>query len=312
MSREGNRRLTSLRAGASLRSTSAVGSASTVRSPIREYVRSVWQARDLLSQLTLRDIRIRYKQAVMGFAWAILMPMLIIGAGTLVRFAMAYVGQAEIDARVVQGMAVKAFPWAFFVGAVGFATGSLTGSIELVTKVSFPRVVLPLSATLAQAFDTAIGVGTAALLLPLLGWRPELSVGWVPLLALVALLLTAGIALVLACANLFFRDVKYLVQVGLTFGIFLTPVFFEPQMFGGLGSQLMMLNPLAPILEGLRLCVVEGHDLAETLWVVGQRGETVLVWTPWYLVYSSLWAVLAALASVLLFVHLEHLFAEYV
>jgi ABC-type polysaccharide/polyol phosphate export permease len=283
-----------------------------VRSPIREYVRSVWQARDLLSQLTLRDIRIRYKQAVMGFAWAILMPMLIIGAGTLVRFAMAYVGQAEIDARVVLGMAIKAFPWAFFVGAVGFATSSLTGSIELVTKVSFPRLVLPLSATLAQAFDTAIGVGTAALLLPLLGWRPELSVAWVPLLALVAFLLTAGIALVLACANLFFRDVKYLVQVGLTFGIFLTPVFFEPQMFGGLGSQLMMLNPLAPILEGLRLCVVEGHDLAEMLWVVGQRGETVLVWTPWYLVYSSLWAVLAALASILLFVHLEHLFAEYV
>jgi ABC-type polysaccharide/polyol phosphate export permease len=272
----------------------------------------VWQARDLLTQLTLRDVRIRYKQAVMGFAWAILMPMLIVGAGALVRFAMAYVGQAEIDARVISGMAIKAFPWAFFVGAVGFATSSLTGSIELVTKVSFPRLVLPLSATLAQAFDTGIGVGTAALLLPLLGWRPELSVAWAPLLALVAFLLTAGIAIALSCANLFFRDVKYLVQVGLTFGIFLTPVFIEPQMFGGLGSQLMMLNPLAPILEGLRLCVIEGHDLMETLWVVGQRGEPVLVWTPWYLVYSSLWAVLSALASVLLFVHLEHLFAEHV
>ena len=69
----------------------------------------------------------------MGFAWAILMPMLIIGAGVRVRFAMAYVGQAEIDARVISGMAIKACPWAFFVGAVGFATSSLTGSLELVT-----------------------------------------------------------------------------------------------------------------------------------------------------------------------------------
>jgi ABC-type polysaccharide/polyol phosphate export permease len=284
----------------------------TVFGDLRESIADIRSHGELLAQLTSRDIKLRYKQAVMGFAWAILMPMLIVGAGALVRFAMAYVGQAEIDARVISGMAIKAFPWAFFVGAVGFATSSLTGSIELVTKVSFPRLVLPLSATLAQAFDTGIGVGTAALLLPLLGWRPELSVAWAPLLALVAFLLTAGIAIALSCANLFFRDVKYLVQVGLTFGIFLTPVFIEPQMFGGLGSQLMMLNPLAPILEGLRLCVIEGHDLMETLWVVGQRGEPVLVWTPWYLVYSSLWAVLAALASVLLFVHLEHLFAEHV
>ena len=74
--------------------------------------------------------------------------------------------------------------------------------------------------------------------------------------------LTAGLALLVSCANLFYRDVKYVVQVLLTFGIFFTPVFFEPEMFGALGARVMMVNPLAPLMEGLRLSVVHGSQPA--------------------------------------------------
>jgi ABC-type polysaccharide/polyol phosphate export permease len=274
-------------------------------------VREIWRYRELLYQLTLRDIRIRYKQAVMGFAWAVLMPGLIVLAGTLVRFAMAYVGGGTVETGEIAGMAVKALPWAFFVGAIGFATTSLTGNLPLVSKIYFPREVLPLSATLAQVFDSTIGALTLAVALPFLGVQYGPTALWAPFLGLLIVAFTAGISLFLGCANLFFRDVKYIVQVLLTFGIFFTPVFFEPRMFGPLGARIMMLNPLAPLLEGLRLCIVDTHNLAIPLVESTAKG-VVLVWTPWYLVYAAAWALLGSLGGALLFHRSEAVFAEYV
>ncbi|MDH4317069.1 MAG: hypothetical protein OEV64_01645, partial [Desulfobulbaceae bacterium] len=88
-------------------------------------VRELVEYRELLYQITLRDIRIRYKQAVMGLGWAVLMPILIILSGCIVRFAMAYLGGSNIKLMELAGITVKALPWAFFVGAVGFANTSL-------------------------------------------------------------------------------------------------------------------------------------------------------------------------------------------
>ncbi|HXE56439.1 MAG TPA: ABC transporter permease [Gemmatimonadales bacterium] len=281
-------------------------------STLREVARDLWDYRELLYQLTLRDIRIRYKQAIMGFAWAVFMPMFVIGAGVLVRYAMAQFAGRTLAADAVAGIAVKALPWAFFVGAIGFATTSLVGNANLVSKVYFPREVLPLSAVLAQAFDSAIGTLALLVLLSLLGVDLGLTALWAPLLAGMLLAFTAGAALFLGAANLFFRDVKYIVQVLLTFGIFVTPVFFEPAMFGPSGAQLMMLNPLAPILEGLRLAVVAGHDLLAPLQAVGRGGLEVVAWSPWYLLYAGAWALLGLFGSAALFHRLEFVFAEYV
>ncbi|HEY9479638.1 MAG TPA: ABC transporter permease [Gemmatimonadaceae bacterium] len=275
-------------------------------------INEIWRYRELLYQLTLRDIRIRYKQAVMGFGWAVFMPGLIVLAGTLVRFAMAYMGGSKVEMSEIAGMAVKAIPWSFFVGAIGFATASLTGNLSLVSKIYFPREVLPLSSTLAQCFDTSIGTITLAIVLPFLGVHYGLAILWVPLLALLILMFTAATALFISCANLFFRDVKYIVQVLLTFGIFFTPVFFEPRMFGQLGGRLMLLNPLAPLLEGLRLSIVHGHNLATPLVTTAANGASFPAWSPWYLVYSAAWAVLGLVASALMFHRAEAVFAEYV
>ena len=215
-----------------------------------------WPYRGLAYELTRRDIRVRYKQTVMGFAWAVLMPMLIVLSGSLVRFAMAYVGGGHLTMAELAGISVKAIPWAFFVGSLGFATTSLVGNANLMTKIYFPREMLPLSATLAQAFDSAIAVTALLIVCPFLGVHYGLAILWAPLLGACIVLFTSGTAMLAGCANLFFRDVKYLVQVCLTFGIFMTPVFVEPEMFGRLGARIMMLNPLAPLLEGLRLSIV--------------------------------------------------------
>jgi ABC-type polysaccharide/polyol phosphate export permease len=284
----------------------------SVARDLREIVRDeLWAHRGLLYELMRRDIRVRYKQTALGFAWAVLMPMLIVMAGATVRYAMAYVGGRHLGVQDVAGIAIKAVPWAFFVGSMSFATVSLVGQANLVTKIYFPREVLPLASTLAQAFDASVGIVTLFVAFALLDIHYGIAVLWAPALALVALLLTAGLALFLSCANLFYRDVKYVVQVLLTFGIFFTPVFFEPEMFGPLGARLMMLNPLAPIMEGLRLSVVLGHNLVDTLVVPGRHGA-VVAWSPWYLVYAAALAVLVFVSGLLVFHRAESKFAEYV
>jgi ABC-type polysaccharide/polyol phosphate export permease len=271
-----------------------------------------WKYRELLVQLAKRDIRIRYKQAAMGFAWAILMPIVVVGAGVLVRYAMATISHTTLNLSSIAGLAVKSLPWSFFVGSLGFSVASLTGNANLVSKIYFPREVLPLSVTLAQGFDTLIGSMVVTVMVAALGVTPSWQLLWVPVLVVLLFCVTMAVGLFVSCANLFFRDVKYIVQVMVTFGIFFTPVFFEPTMFGPVGAPLMMLNPLAPLIEGFRLAVIDHHNLLATLVTTTPAGASVLDWTPWYLAYSVVWAVGGLAASLLLFHRLEFVFAEYI
>jgi len=272
----------------------------------------LWQFRELLGQLARRDIKIRYKQAVMGFAWALFMPVLVVLAGLIIRLAVASVGGAELSPEGAGGLILKGLCWSFFVGTIGFATPSLTGNITLVSKIYFPREVLPIAALGAQAFDSTIGAAAVLLVLPFFGLTVGPALLWVPVLLLMLIALTAAASLFLSCANLFFRDVKYIVQVLLTFGIFFTPVLYEPALLGARGAELVMLNPLAPIIEGFRLAVIEGHSLTEPLVAIGRRGVEVVAWTPWYLAYAAAWAFGGLALSAVLFHRAEYAFAEFV
>jgi ABC-type polysaccharide/polyol phosphate export permease len=279
----------------------------------REMVQGMVEYRELLFQMTLRDVRIRYKQAVMGFGWAIFMPMMIVAAGLLVKMVMAEMSGGRFEAAGAGSMMVKALPWSFFIGAIGFATNSLTSNSGLVTKIYFPREIFPLSATLAQLFDTAIGgIVLAVILFGFMKIGVSIEILWIFPLVLFLLMLTIGAGLLLSCANLFFRDVKYIVQVLITFGIFFTPVFYDAVNLGPVGCRILMLNPLAPIFEGLRLSIVDHHNLARSLVVAAASGQDVVAWQPSYLLYSSIWAIVLFFGSWVIFHKLESLFAEYV
>ncbi len=278
---------------------------------LREVVTDIWKFRELLGQLTRRDIKIRYKQAVMGFAWAIFMPVLVVAAGLIIRWAIATVGGVPINRAGAGELLVKGLCWSFFVGAIGFATPSLSGNTSLVTKVYFPREVLPLGTLGAQLFDSTIGAIAVLIAVPFLGAALSPALGWVPLLLVLLIAFTAGTCLFLSCANLFLRDVKYIVQVLLTFGIFFTPVIYDPSLLGPAGAKLVMLNPIAPLLEGLRLAVFHGHSLLEP-YVVARNGVEVLTWAPWYLGYSAAWALGGLSVAAVIFHRAELLFAEYV
>jgi ABC-type polysaccharide/polyol phosphate export permease len=125
-------------------------------------------------------------------------------------------------------------------------------------------------------------------------------------------MLTLGLGFALSCANVLFRDVKHIVQVLLTFGIFFTPVFYEATMLGTRGVELVMLNPLSPLLEGLRLVMGSGHNLLQPLVVATDKSGAVAAWLPGYLAYSTAWAVGALVLGALVFRRTESRFAELV
>jgi ABC-type polysaccharide/polyol phosphate export permease len=275
---------------------------------LREIAADVVHYRELLVQLTLRDLRIRYKQAVMGIAWAVLTPIVVTLSGWILRVAFGRLFGESPDDAAMAAIAVRSIGWAFFVGALGFGTSSITANLPLVTKVYFPREVLPLASVLTQLADLAVGALLLVVVLPFLGVGLTAQLAWLPLLVLLLVLATTAATLLLSCANVFYRDARHLVQVIVSFGIFFTPVFFDASVFGPRWARIAMLNPLAPILEGMRLATVHGHDLLEPLVLA----NGTVAWTPWDLAYAAAWAVGGALAGAVVFHRAEFAFAEYV
>jgi len=255
-------------------------------------LRSMHRHRDLLLMITWRDIHIKYKQSVMGFLWAIFMPMVIVAAGVVIRLAFAHFSAAPLRREDLLAIAVKSLPWAFFVASIRFASVALITNHNLVTKIYFPRLIFPVAAVASQFFDFLIATAVLVVLLAVLGVGASAQLLWVPLLVAILVTLALGLGILLAAANLFFRDVKYVVEVILTFAIFFTPVLYEVEMFGP-RAPLLLLNPMAPVLEGLRACVVL-HEAPALLWMA----------------YSGGLAALLLAVAVTSFIRLEPLFAE--
>ncbi|HTR21209.1 MAG TPA: ABC transporter permease [Gemmatimonadales bacterium] len=259
---------------------------------MRAYLAELFRSYELLYVFAWRDIKIKYKQSVMGYLWALLMPMIIVTAGVLVRFAFVRISGTGMDRVQIATVAVKAVAWAFFVSALRFGTGSLIGNANLVTKIRFPKAVFPLAAVVSSVFDLAIAGATVIVLLLVMGVRFTPEVLWVPVQLAILAVFVFGLTGLLAVANLYFRDVKYLVEVIVTFAIFFTPVFYDASVLGR-WQHLAMLNPVAPVLEGLAAVVVRAQP-------------PPLAWTA----YSAALGVGLSIATLYTFAVLEPQFAE--
>lgn len=255
-------------------------------------LRELYRYRELLYMITYRDVMVRYKQSVMGFFWAVLMPILIVCSGILVRYAYAVASGKPLHPDDVASVAVRSLPWAFLVSSIRFSCNCLINNQSLVTKVYFPKEVFPIAAVMASLFDFLVASGALVifLLASHTGWSGQL--GWLPILLLLMVALAMGIGMIVSAASLFFRDVKYVVEVALTFGVFFTPVFYDVQMLGHKGAWLL-LNPMAPILEGFSACIVR-HESPDLRW----------------LVYSLVFGATLLLGGFVYFKHREPAFAE--
>jgi len=257
-----------------------------------EMIQEIITYRHLLFMLTWRDIKIKYKQSIMGFMWAILMPVLVVSAGILVKTAFSMFSGKPIDLASVASVSVKSVPWAFFVGSIRFATSSLTNNMNLITKIYFPREVLPLAATFSNLFDFIIAATLLTFILAFSGLGLSIYLLWLPLLLIIFILITTALGMFLACANLFFRDVKYIVEVILTFAIFFTPVFYEASMLGK-WAPVLLLNPIGALLECINTTVVL-HHAPDMFWIS----------------YSALWGIGGLLIAWKIFHDAEFAFAE--
>ncbi len=258
---------------------------------MRAELRELYKFRHLLAMIVARDIKVRYKQSVMGFFWAILMPALIVASGVLVRYGYALASHKPLDLADLVSVATKSVPWAFLVSAIKFSSQSLIGNQNLVTRVYFPKEIFPIASVLSQLFDLLIASSVLVMLLVIVRFGFNAQVLWVLPLLGITVLLALGIALFVSAGSLFFRDVKYIVEVTLTFAIFFTPVFYDVHMFGRRGWWLL-LNPMAPLLEGFSSIV---H---------GQRPD----WQ--WVSYSFTFAMLTLIFSYTLFKKIEPEFAE--
>jgi lipopolysaccharide transport system permease protein len=220
-----------------------------VLTDVREMLREQLDARELLYSMVRRDLLLRYKQTIMGFGWAIFMPVL-----NMVVFSVIFTRVAPLDT----GLPYPVFaycgllPWNFFASALKFSALSLTSNASLVTKVYFPREIFPFSAVIVSLVDFAVASTVLAALMAYYGIPVGRAIAFLPAIILVQTAFTAGMALFLAMANLFYRDVKYLFELVLTVWMFATSVVYPVERVGGRLGQLLQLNPMTPIIDAYR------------------------------------------------------------
>jgi lipopolysaccharide transport system permease protein len=216
---------------------------------VREMLAEQVQYRELLTQMTRRDLLLRYKQTIMGFGWAVFMPLV----NTAV-FSVIFTRVAPLDTGVPYPLFAYCglLVWNFFASSLRFSVISLTSNTSLVTKVYFPREIFPFSAVIVCLVDALVGSTVLVALMAYYGIWPSASIVYLPLVVIVHLMFTAGVALLLAMANLFFRDVKYLFEVVITVWMFTTSVLYPVSLVGGRTGALLALNPMTPIVDAYR------------------------------------------------------------
>jgi len=237
----------------------------------------MWAYRELLYFFVWRDIKIRYKQTAIGAAWAVLEPFL-----TMLIFSLFFGSLSHIPS---QGLPYPIFyysallPWMYFAGALQNATNTIVENQRLITKVYFPRLILPFSSVLSGLVDFGVSFLMFAAMMIYYGIRPSAAILWFPVFLLLAVLTALGVGLWLAALNAIYRDVRYVLPFLVQFWMFASPVAYPSSLVPEKWRWLYGLNPMAGVIEGFR-------------WSLAGKGEP-----PGHLVFVSAAVVAAVLLS---------------
>ncbi len=253
----------------------------------------LWAYRELLYFLTWRDIKVRYKQTVLGAAWAIIQPFF-----TMLIFALFFGRLAKIPS---DGIPYPIFayaalvPWTFFANGVSQASNSLIVNPNLITKVYFPRLAMPIAAVLSGIVDFVLAFIVLLGMMFYYGTAPTVNVLWLPFLLLLALVTSLGVALWLSAMNVQFRDVRYTIPFLTQFWLFATPIAYPSSLLEEPWRSLYAINPMVGVVEGFRWALL-GVDTAP--------GPIIIV--------SSLTALALLLSGAFYFRRIERTFADVV
>jgi homopolymeric O-antigen transport system permease protein len=237
-------------------------------------LREIWAYRELLYFLVWRDIKVRYKQTALGAAWAILQPVL-----TMVVFTLFFGNLAKVPS---DGIPYPLFsfaglvPWTLFAYSLTESSSSLVTNQNLITKVYFPRLIIPLASVLAGLVDFAISFAVLILLMLYYGIVPQAAAVTVPLFVLFAVLAALSIGIWLSALNVEFRDVRYTIPFLTQFWMFITPLAYASSLVPSRWRLIYGLNPMAGVVEGFRWALL-GKTAAPSLLLSASLAAVILL-----------------------------------
>ncbi len=215
----------------------------------------IWRARELIFTLAERDLRARYKQAVLGFAWAVVTPLALMVVFTVFFKGVAKINTAPAPYPIYSYLGLV--PWTFFSTSMSNGGMSLVTNAPLLNKVYCPREVFPLAAVGVAWVDSVLSLAALAFLFVLYGYAPKAESYWLPVLFVVQVAWTAGVTMVVSAVTIYLRDLRHVLPILLQLGLFATPVAYGlnkiPVRYQSLYST---LNPLAPVIDGYRRTVL--------------------------------------------------------
>lgn len=231
-----------------------------------QYLKELRAYRDLLWMWTLREVKVRYKQSLLGAAWAILQPLVLMIMFTMVFAYFARVPSDGIPYPLFSYVAL--LPWTFFSTSISFAVPSLVNNMGLVTKIYFPREILPLGAVIAALVDFVVASTVFVALMVL--YRAPLygSLLWVPLLVVTQVALTLGVVFFAATVNVWYRDIRFVVPLGLQLWMYASPIIYPISLVPERWQGVYRLNPMAGLLDSYRRVILLGRppQYGDLLW----------------------------------------------
>lgn len=216
----------------------------------------IFKYRDLFWQLTLRDIKSKYKQSVLGYSWVILVPLINLTVLSIVFSYVFKVPTGPVPYPIYLFTALV--PWLFMVNAITSATSSVVSNASLVTKISIPREILPLSAVSAKIIDLILTSVILIFFMILFGVQFQITSFFVPLILIIHFMLIMGISFFLAASNVFFRDIEHAIGVMMNVWMYLTPVLYSPDLIPKDLKIFFYLNPMGAIIDAYRGTILYG------------------------------------------------------
>jgi len=235
----------------------------------------VWEFRELLYFFTWRDIKVRYKQTVLGGSWAILQPFFTMIIFSLIFGKLAKMPSDGIPYPIFSYAALV--PWTFFSNGLSKASNSLVGGSNLLKKVYFPRMALPISAVLGGVVDFILAFSILILMMFYYDIFPTINILWLPLLLILAFITCLGVSFWFAAMNVQFRDVRYVVPFFIQAWMFATPVVYPASLIKSEFWQLVYaLNPMVGVIEGFRWALL-GVDTAPGLIMIISSSVAIML-----------------------------------
>lgn len=217
---------------------------------------TTWQYRELLLHLVARNIRIQYKQSILGYAWIVLNPISQLITLAFI-FSIVFPAQSQFDAPFALFLFIGLLPWLFFSNAISASTESISGAANMITSVYFPRELLVLSAVLVRVVDLVAGAIILAVIILWTGQPMGWASLWLPFLLMLQVLFVIGLALPIASLNLYFHDVRYLTAVVIYLWFFFTPIFYSITAVPERYRLIYDLNPNSRFIEAYRYALLE-------------------------------------------------------